>query len=523
MSSLNFKGKAIVWNHHLSVPYHALEDNAKQSLKGASQEKNLIIEGDNLLALKALLPRYQGEVELIYIDPPYNTGYEGWIYNDNVNSPTIQDWIGQVVGKEDLTRHDKWLSMMTPRLKLLRELLNENGLIFISIGHDEVARLRNLLDEIFGEDKFYGCLTWISRTKPTNMGEARFNIQQNAEYILVYGKVTVAEHPRLRLYTAEEKSYSLKDKAGRAYRLEEVAPRRNIGSLRRDTMVYTLLGIELQKGYRWQLSKDKYEELKGKKQLIVEKGRPFRIYYQDEEQEAHAYEPFWSHLIDVGTAERGKEELNQILGIDHGFETVKPLELIKQIVFHATTENGLVLDAFAGSGTTGHAVLEINKEYGGNRNYILIEMEKYAKKLTANRVSKASKINQYKSGFTYHTLGNAIDADALLAGDLPTYEEFAKYVYYLTTGKSHPHPIKIQHKTSLVGKAANETIYLMYEQDMEALKKLAITIDWAQETHKKDSGKKIVYAPVCYLDEELLDQYNIKFVSIPYNLFERNV
>src|SRR3990167_2678730 len=149
MATLHFKGKSAVWNHHLSVPYHTLEKDAKKSLKGKDDAENLIIEGDNLLALKALLPQYQGRVKCIYIDPPYNTGNEGWVYSDNVSSPTIKDWVGQTVGKEgdDLTRHDKWLCMMTPRLKLLRELLREDGGIFVSIDYNEEAHLRMLMEE----------------------------------------------------------------------------------------------------------------------------------------------------------------------------------------------------------------------------------------------------------------------------------------------------------------------------------------------------------------------------------------
>src|SRR3989338_6342710 len=522
MATLQFKGKSAVWNHHLSVPYHTLEKDAKKSLKGTDAEENLIIEGDNLLALKSLLPKYQGRIKCIYIDPPYNTGNEGWAYNDNVNSPTIREWIGKAVGKDDLTRHDKWLSMMTPRLKLLRELLADDGVIFVSIGDDEVARLKNLLDEIFDENYFYACLTWINRTKPTNMGEARFNIQQNVEYILVYGKKTMTEHPRLRLYQTEEKSYPEKDKQGRAYRIEEIVQRRNIGSLRRDTMLYPLLGTNPKEGYRWQLSKKKYEELKKSNLLTIINKKPYRIYYKDEEQDSFAYEPFWSHLEDVGTAESGKMELNDILGRGHEFETVKPIELIKQLVYHTTTDDDIILDSFAGSGTTAHAVLEVNKEHGGNRKYILVEMEDYANRLTAERVRKVIKQGKYKSGFAYQTLGPAIDSESILTGKLPTYKEFAKYVYYLATGKNHPDEKKIKEEDSFVGKTDHQSVYLIYEKNVDALKKLAITLDWAQKTHKKDSNKKIVYAPACYLDEEALEQFNIKFVSIPYNLFERS-
>ena len=144
--ALQFKGKNIVWNHHMSVPYHTLELDDKLSYNQDKAEGNLIIEGDNLPALKSLLPVYSGRIDCIYIDPPYNTGQEKWEYNDNVNSPLIKEWVGKVVGIDDLTRHDKWLSMMTPRLKM-RELMSEKE-FFISIDNNEQANLKLLCDEI---------------------------------------------------------------------------------------------------------------------------------------------------------------------------------------------------------------------------------------------------------------------------------------------------------------------------------------------------------------------------------------
>src|SRR3989338_9804939 len=191
MATLQFKGKSAVWNHHLSVPYHTLEKDAKKSLKGTDAEENLIIEGDNLLALKSLLPKYQGRIKCIYIDPPYNTGNEGWVYSDNVNSPTIQEWIGKVVGKqgEDLTRHDKWLCMMTPRLKLLRELLANDGIIFLSIDDNEIDHLKTLMNEVFDEENFVGTLIWQRAKGGGNAKE----LVRGHDYILVYKKKVEAD------------------------------------------------------------------------------------------------------------------------------------------------------------------------------------------------------------------------------------------------------------------------------------------------------------------------------------------
>src|SRR3990167_3266456 len=169
MATLNFKGKTFVQNHHLAVKYHQLVPKKDKSLTDkVSLNDNLIIHGDNLKALKALLPTYAGKIKCIYIDPPYNTCNEGWAYNDNVSHPMFKDWLGKVVDKEDLTRHDKWLCMMMPRLKLLRELLSEDGVVFISIDDNEVSSLKMLMDEIFDETKFIAQLVWKSRQNKDN-------------------------------------------------------------------------------------------------------------------------------------------------------------------------------------------------------------------------------------------------------------------------------------------------------------------------------------------------------------------
>ena len=196
MPTLNWIGKDKVTNHHLEVPFRTLTHSYGFTPEsGQSPTKtdsgNLIIHGDNLEALKALLPRYEGQVDFIYIDPPYNTGEEKWAYNDNVNDPQIRKWLGEIVGKqgEDLTRHDKWLCMMYPRMCLLQKLLSSTGTICISINFvHEHAHLRMLCDEIFGQNNFIGELTWESTTQPINSGSARFNLQQKVEPILFYAQ-----------------------------------------------------------------------------------------------------------------------------------------------------------------------------------------------------------------------------------------------------------------------------------------------------------------------------------------------
>jgi len=186
MPTLQFKGKNIIWNHHLSVPYHTLDEDPKLDFQAKKGDGNLIIEGDNLPALKALLPEYAGRVKCIYIDPPYNIGNEGWVYNDKVNSPLIMEWLGKEVGKDDLTKHDKWLCMMVPRLKLLRELLADDGAICISIDDIELGCLLRTMDEIFGEQNKEEVICWRRRhNQPNDKSKA---ISKVAEFIVVYAK-----------------------------------------------------------------------------------------------------------------------------------------------------------------------------------------------------------------------------------------------------------------------------------------------------------------------------------------------
>ena len=215
MPTLQFKGRNIIWNHHLSVPYHALDEVEKLSVNPKKEDDNLLIEGDNLLALKALLPTYGGKVDCIYIDPPYNTGNEDWIYNDNVNNPMIAEWIGKAVGKEDLTRHDKWMCMMVPRLQLLKELLHPKGLIFISIDNNEIHRLRSLMDGIFGEENLVGEIANINN--PKGRSDDKY-IPTAHEYLLVYKNI---EEPILYGWKPDvnvTKRYRKVDKDGKRWR-----------------------------------------------------------------------------------------------------------------------------------------------------------------------------------------------------------------------------------------------------------------------------------------------------------------
>lgn len=524
MATLHFKGKSAVWNHHLSVPYHTLEKDVKKSLKGEDDSENIIIEGDNLLALKALLPQYQGKVNCIYIDPPYNTGNEEWVYSDRVSSPTIKEWVGAVVGKagEDLTRHDKWLCMMTPRLKMLRELLTDDGAIFVSIDDNEQHHLRILMEEVFGEENFVANIIWQKKYSQSN--DAKY-FSDTHDFILVFAKNISSFLIRPLERTAEQNErYENPDSDPRGVWMSQPLHAKS----GKDSG-YT---FKFKNGITWQPPAGtfpRYSKTTLKK--AEEDGRiwfgkkgdavPRMKKYLSEMREGVIPKTIWMY-DEVGSNDDAKRTLKDIFG-DNLFESPKPVELIKRIIKLSCGADAIVLDSFAGSGTTAHAILELNKEEDADRKFILVEMEDYANKITAERVRRVIKTNKHTAGFTYNTLGGAIDAENLLTGKLPSYKEFAKYVFYLATGKNHPDEKKIKEQEAFVGAGENETIYALYKSSVDTLKTLAITLDWAQETQKKDKGRKVVYAPACYLDDEMLDQYNIKFVSIPYNLFERAV
>lgn len=538
MPTINFKGKSAIWNHHLSVPYQILEKDKKLSVRGKNEDENLIIEADNLIALKSLLPKYQGKIKCIYIDPPYNTGNEGWIYNDSVNNPLIKSWIGKSVGADDLTRHEKWLCMMTPRLKLLYELLSDDGLIFISIDDNEIHHLFQLMEEIFTENNFQSLVSWRRRMNQPN-DETKM-IAKVSEYIIVYAKKAEIlkdrksfnkmplSEKRLAAYSNPDNDLrgdwsstpwcASKGQGGTKYKI--TTPTGNVYE-------ETWLGTE-----------ETFNNLFKDNRIIFPnkgKGKPRKKIFKSEAlKNGQSAINFWVG-DKYGNNLLATSELKNIFGISNLFDHPKPSNLIKAIIEIACDKDSIILDSFAGSGTTAQAVLEANKEDGGNRKFILIQLPeeikentpaykagfRYVHEITQERVKKVIEKDELDAGFSYMRLGPAIDADSILSGMLPTYREFAKYVYYLATGETMESEKSIDEKSYFVGKNKNEAIYLIYQKDKDKLKNMAINLDWAEEVNKKDKGRKIVYAPACFLDEEYLEKFNMQFVSVPYNLFEK--
>ena len=391
MPELHFKGKEYVYNHHLTVPYRPLVPDPKKSI--GEESENLIIHGDNLHALKALLPRYAGKVDCIFIDPPYNTGNENWNYNDNVNSPLMQEWLlGNPVNGEDMLRHDKWLCLMYPRIKLLHELLAETGSFWMTLDDNESHRARNMLDEIFGEDNFLASVVWQHSVQGKGYTDI-FSVHHN--HLLVYGK------PEFKLLGLERLdkdnvNYSNPDNDPKGdWRTGDVRNSLYRPNLRYDISTPSGKVIKPPKnGWRW------------KKETIMKKIDSCEVRFIDNEtklqrriylkdQEKRAAETIWFSK-EAGSTREANAELKHIFG-EVPLETVKPVRLIQRVLEMATDEDDLILDSFAGSGTTAHSVLAQNAKDGGNRSFILVECEDYADKLTAERVRRVIKGYKYRS------------------------------------------------------------------------------------------------------------------------------
>lgn len=528
MPTLQFKGKNIIWNHHLSIPYHTLEEVSKLTFQPHKGEENLIIEGDNLLALKALLPQYAGKVKCIYIDPPYNTGNEGWIYNDRVNSPLIKEWLGKEVGKDDLTRHDKWLCMLAPRVRLLRELLADDGAICISIDDIELGNLLRVLDEIFGEQNKEEIICWRRRhNQPNDKSKA---IAKVAEFIVVYAKnleVLKAKGTFNGLPLTGDFSNPDNDPKGDWASKPWKAGTGQTGTRYK---IKTPTGKILDED--WLGTEDTFKSYLNEGRIYWPKGGdgyPRKKYYKFErEEEGQCAHNFWGHE-EFGSNQEASEEIK---GLKIEFDNPKPTRLIKALTRILTLKSSLILDSFSGSGTTMHAVMELNKEDGGNRKCIMVQMteateqepkKNVCKDITRERVKRAIEKYGYKSGFKYLRVGDPIDAETMLSGTLPTYKQFAKYVYYLCTGEYLENDKVIDEKSYFVGMHKKDAIYLIYNKDYDTLTRLALNLPIAEGILKAHKNKKvIVYAPACFLDEEYLAEKNIEFVGIPYNLFRRN-
>ena len=518
-----------------------------------SLHDNLILHGDNLLALKALLPTHAGRISCVYIDPPYNTGNEGWCYNDNVANPMIKEWLGKAVDREDLTRHDKWLCMMYPRLTLLHELLAEDGVIFVSIDDHEVHRLRMLMDEIFGEENFVSEI--IAQTNPRGRSLSQM-LAKTHEYIIAYAKnlnnVQINEIPKSERTVSE---YNLNDEGG-WYRLLRL---RNSGIqfFNRKTRpnLFFPIWINAKNGTVsvsrssahsievlpvspsgeegcWTWSRDKVKENASMIVGRAVKGGAWRIYRKDYLPEYGGTTKERALWMDSEiNHEIGKEKLNQIFG-RAVFEFPKSPSLIAKTVRMTCGKDSIILDSFAGSGTTAHAVMALNKEDGGNRKFILVECEKYANEITAERVRRIIKgvpnakdenlRAGFGGGFSYWELGDPIQMENILnRGALPSYAELARYVFYTATGEEW-NPAKMDESRNYIGDSRLYEVYLLYKPDINFLKKSALTLEMAKNLRRPSPNDKtrIVFAPVRYVDGDVLHNHGIKYCQLPFEIYK---
>ena len=404
MPEIVFKGKEYVYNHHLTVPYRPLVVDSGKGIGPGDLASNLVIHGDNLHALKALLPRYAGKVDLVFIDPPYNTGNEGWCYSDGVNSPIMKEWLSSnPVDVEDMLRHDKWLCMMWPRLVLLRELMSEQGSIWITLDDNEVHRARMVLDEIFGADNFVATCVWQKKQSPQS--DATYFSTMH-DYLLVYAKQVKlsGDDPngwqRNLLVRGEEQEdrYQNPDEDGRGpwsssdYTCNKTADER-------PNLYYAI--TQPQTGEAILPSRTRvwgYE--KALNDRHVTEGRlwwgadglarvPRLKRFRTQVADGTVPSTWWTRDF-AGDNQLSKRQLIEIFsGENVGFSTPKPVDLLERVIEIGSRPDSLILDSFAGSGTTAHAVLKANAKDGGGRKFILVESEDYADRLTAERVRRA--------------------------------------------------------------------------------------------------------------------------------------
>lgn len=395
MTELNFKGKEFVYNHHLAVPFRPLVPDAAKGIGPVALDGNLIIHGDNLHALKALLPIYAGKVDCIFIDPPYNTGNEGWAYNDNVNSPMIKEWLSaNPIGIEDGLRHDKWCAMMWPRLRLLHELLAEGGSFWMTLDDNEAHRARGLLDEVFGAENFIATAIWQKVFSPKNSAQ---HFSEDHDYVIIYAKKKEIWRPNLLERTPEmEARYSNPDNDPRGPWTSGDLSARNFygdGTYPIETPKGRIISGP-PRGMYWRFSKARFDELNADGQIwwgTDEDNQPRLKRYLSGVKAGRVPQTLWK-FEEVGHTQDAKKELLAILDFDTSadvFVTPKPLGLLAKVLELATNPESIVLDSFAGSATTAHAVLAANKRDGGNRRFIAVEMEAYADTLTAERVRRA--------------------------------------------------------------------------------------------------------------------------------------
>lgn len=583
MPKLVWVGKEKVVSHHQEVPFRVLEHKYNFTASDGNSAGNKIIHGDNLEALKSLLPEYEGKIKCIYIDPPYNTGNEGWIYNDNVNDEKIKKWLGQVVGKEgeDLSRHDKWLCMMYPRLKLLHKLLAEDGVFLVSIDDFEVHNLRILLNEIFGTQNFIAQLVWDK----TRKNDAKL-FSVGHEYLVVFAK-SLSKLKELNTIWREQKAGAreiieywkfLQKEFGDNFEQIQNALREWYKSLPKNNPSKKLSRYKWVDKYGPWRDRDiswtggggpRYDVIHPVTQLpcaVPERGWGFATSQEMERQinlglvvfrEDHTKPPIRkAHLLPIPEEldneesnsteseeiiEEGDEAdeaglqvissvfnkqaqvsvklLRKIFGGKKVFPNPKDHEVLMRIFNYVASKDCIFLDSFAGSGTTAHAVLKLNKDDGGNRKFILIETMDYAETITAERVRRvmqgygegSKSVEGLGGAFDFYEIGERIFLeDGNLNEEIGT-EEIRRYVAFSENIPSDKQ-LSFDNEFSpyLLGLVDETAYFFIYEKETTTTLDLEFL---ANLPFKPQSA--IIYADNCLLTREFLQKHNIIFKKIP--------
>ena len=595
MPTLEWIGKDKVINHHRHVPFRMLKRVYSHDEAGTHEEDNgsgnMIIRGDNLEALKALLPRFGGRIGCVYIDPPYNTGNEGWVYNDNVKDPKIARWLGEVVGREgeDLSRHDKWLCMITPRLKLLQKLLADDGVMFVSIDDTEHANLRLLCDELFGTTCFVADIAW-QRTYSTRNDSK--GIVSEVEHLLVYSK-RPGWSPNMLPRTAEmDAKYKNPDNDVMPWTSSDAfAP----GAATHQGMVYAIQHpftgkmiypstsacwrysqdqmLDIMSGWCGYELKDLHDEaerarvcgipptevrpgvlaivlsdtlensIKNASQ-VLKRGQWPRFYFTKNGVGGIRRKTYLEHVggrlptnlwkyEDVGHTDEAKKELMALFDGRSPFDTPKPTRLLSFILAVAGNRDMLFLDSFAGSGTTAHAVLKANREDGGNRRFILVEMMDYADSITAERIKRV--IRGYGTGsrhmegtggnFSFYDLGEPLLLPEGRLNPSVPLAEIRSHVWYMETGEALPGECPsrqlnrgnkeagVMESPAFLGVSRGTAYYFHYDPAQVS------TLDHAfLSTIRTHAEGYVVYADRCALSDSELVRYQVVFKKIPRDI-----
>lgn len=572
MPTLNWIGKEKVINHHNQVPYKVLNHKftfyKNKRLDDKVNSENMIIEGDNLEALKSLLPKYESKIDIIYIDPPYNTGKEKWVYNDSVNDPRMKKWLGEVVGNEgeDLSRHDKWLCMMYPRIKLLEKLLSNSGILVIHIDEHAYSILHLLLIEIFGKNNDLGTIIW---DKLNPKGDST-RISYQHENILIFSKDHTKVKNKLKRQKANAEAIIKKanilfkkiGKQGYPEDLQKIVKKYKLNKsiLEEYSFIYTKDKVETEfqnwlnqqnfsngeKAYKFiDDNGDVYQSVSmawpNKKEAPIEYFIP--LIHPKTKRECPIPEKGWRNppqtmaklnamnLILYGTDENVQprrkyllkdhleENIPSILSfggsddkfqkeIGIKFENPKPHKFSEQIL--GWFDNDItILDSFAGSGTTAHAVINLNKIDNGTRKFILIEMMNYAKTITAKRVEHVIKSNDLDESFNYYELGQSLFDEFGFLNENVDVQIIKEYIFYSET-KSHLENID---DSFYLGENNSIDYYFYYKKDLLT----TLNYDFLSLIQKK-SNQYVIYADNCLLSIEFMNKHNIIFKKIPRDI-----